>query len=167
MRHRYALTLQFLCSSVQCGNATQLRRSMNGPLSNTAWRCNGGGGHSNINNLGMLVKSKQKLSEVNWCEISDGNNADDDSNKFLVTFDDLYNECIPLKICRTEKRTNRRVYTAVYLSKGNTFQKLTGKNGHVDTLVGYNFQKEKSLPASFKPQEILWLMLTFWKLDPV
>ena len=34
---------------------------------------------------------------------------------------------------------------------------------HVDTLVGYNFQKEKSLPASFKPQEILWLMLTFWK----
>ena len=46
---------------------------------------------------------------------------------------------------------NRRVYTAVYLSKGNTFQKLTGKNGHVDTLVGYNFQKEKSLPASFKP----------------
>ena len=52
---------------------------------------------------------------------------------------------------------NRRVYTAVYLSKGNTFQKLTGKNGHVDTLVGYNFQKEKSLPASFKPQEILWL----------
>ena len=48
-----------------------------------------------------------------------------------------------------------------------TFQKLTGKNGHVDTLVGYNFQKEKSLPASFKPQEILWVMLTFWKLDPV
>ena len=61
------------------------------------------------------------------------------------------------------KGVNRRVYTAVYLSKGNTFQKLTGKNGHVDTLVGYNFQKEKSLPASFKPQEILWLMLTFWK----
>ena len=54
---------------------------------------------------------------------------------------------------------SRRVYTAVYLSKANTFQKLTGKNGHVDTLVGYNFQKEKSLPASFKPQEILWLML--------
>ena len=61
----------------------------------------------------------------------------------------------------------RRVYMAVYLSKGNTFQKLTGKNGHVDTLVGYNFQKEKSLPASFKPQEILSSMLTFWKLDPV
>ena len=60
-------------------------------------------------------------------------------------------------------KAGRRVYTAVYLSKGNTFQKLTGKNGHVDTLVGYNFQKEKSLPASFKPQEILWLMLTFWK----
>ena len=60
----------------------------------------------------------------------------------------------------------RHVHTAVYLSKGNTFQKLTGKNGPVD-IAGYNFQKEKSLPASFKPQEILWLMLTFWKLDPV
>ena len=31
MRHRNAVTLQFLCSRVQCGNTAQLRRSMNGP----------------------------------------------------------------------------------------------------------------------------------------
>ena len=32
MWHRNAVTLQFLCRKVQCGNATQLRHSMNGPL---------------------------------------------------------------------------------------------------------------------------------------
>ena len=32
MRHGSAVTSQFLCSLVQCGNATQLRRSMNRPL---------------------------------------------------------------------------------------------------------------------------------------
>ena len=31
MRHRNALTSQFLCRRVQCCNATQLRRGMNGP----------------------------------------------------------------------------------------------------------------------------------------
>ena len=31
MRHRNAVISQFLCSRVQCGNAKQLRRSMNGP----------------------------------------------------------------------------------------------------------------------------------------
>ena len=33
MRHSNAVTLQFLCRKVQCGNATQLRRSMNRPNS--------------------------------------------------------------------------------------------------------------------------------------
>ena len=32
MWHRNALISKFLCSRVQCGNSTQLRRSMNGPL---------------------------------------------------------------------------------------------------------------------------------------
>ena len=32
MRHRNAVTSQFLCSRVQCGTATQLQRSMNRPL---------------------------------------------------------------------------------------------------------------------------------------
>ena len=32
VRHWNAITSQFLCSRVQCGNATQLQRSMNGPL---------------------------------------------------------------------------------------------------------------------------------------
>ena len=32
MQHRNAVTSQFLCSWAQCGNATQLRCSINGPL---------------------------------------------------------------------------------------------------------------------------------------
>ena len=36
MWHRNAVTLQFLCRAVQCGNTVQLRRSMNGPL--VIWR---------------------------------------------------------------------------------------------------------------------------------
>ena len=32
MRHRNAVTSQSLCNKVQCGNAMQMRRSMNGPL---------------------------------------------------------------------------------------------------------------------------------------
>ena len=31
LQHRNAVTLQFLCSRVQCGNAPRLRHSMNGP----------------------------------------------------------------------------------------------------------------------------------------
>ena len=32
MRHHNVVTMQFLCSRVQCGSTMQLRRSMNGPL---------------------------------------------------------------------------------------------------------------------------------------
>ena len=32
MQHRNAVLLQFLCSGVQCSNATQLQRNMNRPL---------------------------------------------------------------------------------------------------------------------------------------
>ena len=34
-----------------------------------------------------ITKLKHKLSEVKWCEILDGNDADVDYNKFLETFD--------------------------------------------------------------------------------
>ena len=49
--------------------------------------------HSNDN----ITKFKKKLMEVNWFNILDGNKVDDDYDKFIVTFDDLHNECIPMK----------------------------------------------------------------------
>ena len=44
------------------------------------------------------------MKEVNWCDILDGNNADDDYNRFIVTSDDLYNECIPLKKINSNRK---------------------------------------------------------------
>ena len=41
-----------------------------------------------------------------WCEISDGNDADVDYNKFIETFDNIYNDCIPLKKCNGNRKKN-------------------------------------------------------------
>ena len=51
-----------------------------------------------------ISKLNKKLSEVNWCEILDGNNANDDYDKFIVTFDNIYKECIPLKKCNGNRK---------------------------------------------------------------
>ena len=40
MRHRNAVTSQFLCSRVRCGNAKQLRRSMTRYLRNFTYAAN-------------------------------------------------------------------------------------------------------------------------------
>ena len=44
-----------------------------------------------------ITKFKQRLIDVKWQEILDNNNADDDYNKFIETFDTLYYECVPLQ----------------------------------------------------------------------
>ena len=44
-----------------------------------------------------IAKLKQRLIDVKWQEILDNINANDDYNKFIETFDTLYNECVPLK----------------------------------------------------------------------
>ena len=51
-----------------------------------------------------ISKLNKKLSEVNWGEILDGNNANDDYDKFIVTFDNIYKECIPLKKCNGNRK---------------------------------------------------------------
>jgi len=56
--------------------------------------------HTNDN----ITNLKQKLSGVKWKEILDNNNADDDYNTFLKTFNTLYDECVPLKKCTGNKR---------------------------------------------------------------
>ena len=52
----------------------------------------------NINNL------KQKLSLVKWNELLDGEDADEDYNKFIEVFMSLYDECIPLRKIKPNKR---------------------------------------------------------------
>ena len=50
-----------------------------------------------------ITKLKHKSSEVKWCEILDDNDADVD-NKFIETFDNIYNDCIPLKKCNGNRK---------------------------------------------------------------
>ena len=52
----------------------------------------------NLNNL------KHKLSLVKWNEILDGRDADEDYNKFIEIFMSLYDECIPSKKIKPNKR---------------------------------------------------------------
>ena len=47
---------------------------------------------------------KQKLSNVKWQEVLDGNNAEDDYDKFIETFTTLYDECIPITKCSNNRR---------------------------------------------------------------
>ena len=40
---------------------------------------------------------KQRLSKVKWKEILNDNDVDDDYNLFIAKFENLYDECVPLK----------------------------------------------------------------------
>ena len=49
--------------------------------------------HCNAN----IDKLKQRLSKVKWHEFVDNINVNDDYDKFIATFNTLYDECIPMK----------------------------------------------------------------------
>ena len=44
-----------------------------------------------------LVRFKKSLASVNWADIMDGQNAEVDYNNFISKFNELYEECVPLK----------------------------------------------------------------------
>ena len=44
-----------------------------------------------------ISRFKNSLSRVNWNEILDGVDANSDYNNFLTKFNELYDECIPMK----------------------------------------------------------------------
>ena len=51
-----------------------------------------------------IDKFKQRLSDVKWQEVLNNNDANDDYNKFDETFEFIYDECIPLKKCKVNKK---------------------------------------------------------------
>ena len=53
---------------------------------------------------GYINNLKQKLSLVKWNELLDGKDADEDYNKFIEVFMSLYDECIPLRKIKPNKR---------------------------------------------------------------
>ena len=77
----------------------------------------------NDDNIGKL---KTCLSKIKWAEILDKVNVDDDYNTFISKFQDVYDECIPLKKCANKPNKEPR---SPWITKGllrsiNTKNKL-------------------------------------------
>ena len=53
-----------------------------------------------------ISKFKKRLSEINWQEILDNNDANDVYNTFIERFNEVYDECIPLKKCTINRKRN-------------------------------------------------------------
>ena len=47
-----------------------------------------------------INKFKQRLSDVKWQDVLNNNDANDDYNKFVETYEIIYDECIPLRNVR-------------------------------------------------------------------
>ena len=45
-----------------------------------------------------IDRFRRSLSKVNWNEILDGDEVNSDYSKFLIKFNELYDECIPVKM---------------------------------------------------------------------
>ena len=54
--------------------------------------------YKRLHNDTNVLRFKKCLSQVKREEIFDNVNAEDDYNKFIKKFQDLYDECIPLKM---------------------------------------------------------------------
>ena len=51
-----------------------------------------------------ISRFKQCLSNVNWAEVLDNIDVDNDYNAFVKKFQELYDECIPLKKCKAKRK---------------------------------------------------------------
>ena len=47
---------------------------------------------------------KKRLSNVQWHEILNNNDVNDDYNKFVKSLETIYDECIPIKKCIVNKK---------------------------------------------------------------
>ena len=96
--------------------------------------------HSNEN----VNRLKQRLSDVKWQEILDNRDVNDDYNKFIETFNMLYDECVPLKKCNVNRKKDP---LSPWITKGllksiNKKNKLYKKYIQIPTNV--NLQKYKT-----------------------
>ena len=56
--------------------------------------------HCNVN----LNKFKKRLSEIKWQELLDNNDVNDDYDKFIERFNEIYDESILLKKCTVNRK---------------------------------------------------------------
>ena len=62
-----------------------------------------------------LSHLKQKLSEVNWDDILHGFDVNQDYNKFIVKFNELFDQCLPLRKCNVNRL---KVPQSPWITKG-------------------------------------------------
>ena len=62
-----------------------------------------------------ISRFKNSLSRVNWSEILDGVDANSDYNNFLNKFNELYDECIPMKKSKTNRK---KIPQSPWITKG-------------------------------------------------
>jgi hypothetical protein len=60
----------------------------------------------NSHNIALF---KKKLAGVDWNEVLNDNNANDDYNAFITKFEKLYDECIPIKKCNRHKKKDPKL----------------------------------------------------------
>ena len=66
-------------------------------------------------NHNNVIKFKERLSEVKWEEVLHNANAEENYNNFIVTFQTIYDECVPLtKFTRNSKKEPQ----SPWISKG-------------------------------------------------
>ena len=62
-----------------------------------------------------ISRFKNSLSRVNWSEILDGVDANSDYNNFFNKFNELYDECIPMKKSKTNRK---KIPQSPWITKG-------------------------------------------------
>ena len=67
--------------------------------------------HSDVN----INKFRQKLSDIEWQNVINNNDVNDDYTKFIEKFNILYDECIPLKKCTVNRKKDP---LSPWISKG-------------------------------------------------
>ena len=56
-----------------------------------------------------ISKFKQCLSSVRWGEVLDDIDVNQDYNTFVTKFQELYDECIPLKKCTSKRKIDTKL----------------------------------------------------------
>ena len=90
-----------------------------------------------------VLKLKKYLSELKWEELFDNINAEDDYSKFVTKFQELYDECIPLKKCTSKPKKEPR---SPWITKGllcsiNTKNKLYKQYLRCPSIVNHQLFK--------------------------
>ena len=77
-----------------------------------------------------ISRFKNSLSRVNWSEILNGVDVNSDYNNFLNKFNELYDECIPMKKSKTSRK---KIPQSPWITKG-LLKVLMSKTNYINSI---------------------------------